>query len=106
MNLRFFCFTPCCADGNLTQVKQQFGNNPEIYNQFLDIMKDFKSQSIETKVSFEYLCQDQNLAGTQAFLILIFPNSKLYIEFRRCLREIPNLYMASVLSFLQSPDQK
>jgi hypothetical protein len=34
-----------------TQVKQQFGDNPEIYNKFLDIMKDFKSHAIDTQAS-------------------------------------------------------
>jgi len=29
----------------LDQVKLQFGNQPQIYNHFLDIMKEFKSQS-------------------------------------------------------------
>lgn len=29
----------------LDQVKQQFGDQPDIYNQFLDVMKDFKAQS-------------------------------------------------------------
>lgn len=28
----------------LDQVKSQFQNEPDVYNQFLDIMKDFKSQ--------------------------------------------------------------
>jgi hypothetical protein len=28
----------------LDQVKQQFGDQPDIYNQFLDVMKDFKAQ--------------------------------------------------------------
>jgi histone deacetylase complex regulatory component SIN3 len=32
------------------QVKQQVGHKPEIYNRFLDIMKDFKVHSIETQV--------------------------------------------------------
>lgn len=32
----------------LEQVKFQFNSRPDIYNQFLDIMKDFKSQSIDT----------------------------------------------------------
>ena len=26
------------------QVKLQFGNHPQVYNDFLDIMKEFKSQ--------------------------------------------------------------
>ncbi|KAK9475414.1 uncharacterized protein V1510DRAFT_409124 [Dipodascopsis tothii] len=32
----------------LDQVKIQFQNQPDVYNRFLDIMKDFKSQSIDT----------------------------------------------------------
>ncbi|KAG6876148.1 hypothetical protein C0992_000678 [Termitomyces sp. T32_za158] len=32
----------------LDAVKVQFQERPEVYNQFLDIMKDFKSQSIDT----------------------------------------------------------
>ncbi|CAG8503876.1 11727_t:CDS:10 [Diversispora eburnea] len=32
----------------LDQVKVQFSEQPEVYNHFLDIMKDFKSQAIDT----------------------------------------------------------
>lgn len=32
----------------LDQVKYKFGNKPQVYNDFLDIMKEFKSQSIDT----------------------------------------------------------
>ena len=32
----------------LEQVKQQFGNESEVYQEFLGIMKDFKSQNIDT----------------------------------------------------------
>uniref|UniRef100_H2YZP3 Histone deacetylase interacting domain-containing protein n=1 Tax=Ciona savignyi TaxID=51511 RepID=H2YZP3_CIOSA len=32
----------------LDQVKFQFGNQPQVYTDFLDIMKEFKSQSIDT----------------------------------------------------------
>ncbi|CAM9232388.1 unnamed protein product, partial [Discosporangium mesarthrocarpum] len=32
----------------LDQVKIEFGNKPEIYNEFLDIMKNFKAQHIDT----------------------------------------------------------
>ncbi|KAI8615126.1 hypothetical protein BC830DRAFT_1124114 [Chytriomyces sp. MP71] len=32
----------------LDQVKAQFQHQPDVYNRFLDIMKDFKSQSIDT----------------------------------------------------------
>ncbi|KAL7324582.1 hypothetical protein PS15p_209760 [Mucor circinelloides] len=32
----------------LDQVKVRFSDDPDVYNQFLDIMKDFKSQAIDT----------------------------------------------------------
>eukprot|EP00761_Pharyngomonas_kirbyi_P006887 gb/GECH01006896.1/.p1 GENE.gb/GECH01006896.1/~~gb/GECH01006896.1/.p1 ORF type:complete len:585 (+),score=149.12 gb/GECH01006896.1/:1-1755(+) len=32
----------------LEEVKRQFINQPQVYNQFLDIMKDFKAQTIDT----------------------------------------------------------
>ncbi|XP_043231433.1 paired amphipathic helix protein Sin3b-like isoform X2 [Amphibalanus amphitrite] len=32
----------------LDQVKSKFQNNPEVYNDFLDIMKEFKAQNIDT----------------------------------------------------------
>ena len=32
----------------LDQVKMEFGDKPEIYNEFLDIMKNFKAQKIDT----------------------------------------------------------
>jgi paired amphipathic helix protein Sin3a len=32
----------------LDQVKSQFSENPEVYNKFLDIMKEFKSQKCVT----------------------------------------------------------
>ncbi|EIW51655.1 uncharacterized protein TRAVEDRAFT_75682 [Trametes versicolor FP-101664 SS1] len=36
------------ALGYLDQVKMQFSERPDVYNKFLDIMKDFKSQLIDT----------------------------------------------------------
>lgn len=51
----------------LDQVKYKFGNQPQVYNDFLDIMKEFKSQSIDTpgviqRVSnlFKVNCQKSN----------------------------------------------
>uniref|UniRef100_A0A8C2GNG3 Paired amphipathic helix protein Sin3b n=1 Tax=Cyprinus carpio TaxID=7962 RepID=A0A8C2GNG3_CYPCA len=43
-------FILCVEDAlsYLDQVKIRFGNDPGIYNKFLDIMKEFKSQSIDT----------------------------------------------------------
>uniref|UniRef100_A0A8C9ZE01 Paired amphipathic helix protein Sin3a n=1 Tax=Sander lucioperca TaxID=283035 RepID=A0A8C9ZE01_SANLU len=40
--------SPQHALSYLDQVKLQFGNQPQVYNDFLDIMKEFKSQSIDT----------------------------------------------------------
>jgi hypothetical protein len=44
---------PCCTNSCLSQdalsyldqVKVQFADQPDVYNKFLDIMKDFKSQT-------------------------------------------------------------
>lgn len=38
----------------LDQVKFQFSGQPEVYNRFLDIMKDFKSQEIDTPGMFSF----------------------------------------------------
>ena len=32
----------------LDQLKMEFGDKPEIYNEFLDIMRNFKAQEIDT----------------------------------------------------------
>jgi len=41
----------------LDQVKIQFNDQPEVYNQFLDIMKDFKSQrSVSACCLLVFLC--------------------------------------------------
>lgn len=46
MKLIFLCpvFQVEDALSYLDQVKLQFGNQPQVYNDFLDIMKEFKSQ--------------------------------------------------------------
>uniref|UniRef100_A0A8C2BJF4 Paired amphipathic helix protein Sin3a n=1 Tax=Cyprinus carpio TaxID=7962 RepID=A0A8C2BJF4_CYPCA len=44
-------FSAVCVEDALSyldQVKLQFGSHPQVYNDFLDIMKEFKSQSIDT----------------------------------------------------------
>ncbi|KAF5555154.1 transcription regulatory protein [Fusarium napiforme] len=43
-----FYFTLIDALTYLDQVKVQFHDQPDVYNRFLDIMKDFKSQAIDT----------------------------------------------------------
>lgn len=41
-------FRPRANRARLAQVKQEFQRKPEIYNEFLDIMKNFKAQTIDT----------------------------------------------------------
>ena len=57
----------------LNLVKQQFGNSPEIYNKFLDIMKDFKSHAIDTqkvieRVSRLFVGHQRLILGFNTFL--------------------------------------
>ncbi|KAI8928211.1 hypothetical protein BC831DRAFT_412149 [Entophlyctis helioformis] len=57
----------------LDQVKIQFGDQPEVYNRFLDIMKDFKSQAIDTpgvieRVSSLFRGHPQLITGFNTFL--------------------------------------
>ncbi|KAI9306630.1 hypothetical protein BJ944DRAFT_45137 [Cunninghamella echinulata] len=57
----------------LDQVKIRFGDRPEVYNQFLDIMKDFKSQTIDTpgvieRVSTLFHGHPNLTSGFNAFL--------------------------------------
>ncbi len=46
MKVTFLFSVPKVEDAlsYLDQVKLQFGNQPQVYNDFLDIMKEFKSQ--------------------------------------------------------------
>jgi paired amphipathic helix protein Sin3a len=62
-NLRFIVF----------QVKYKFGNQPQVYNDFLDIMKEFKSQSIDTpgviqRVSNLFKGHPELIVGFNTFL--------------------------------------
>ncbi|CAO3642759.1 unnamed protein product [Cunninghamella blakesleeana] len=57
----------------LDQVKVRFSERPEVYNQFLDIMKDFKSQTIDTpgvieRVSTLFRGHPNLTSGFNAFL--------------------------------------
>ncbi|XP_067943768.1 paired amphipathic helix protein Sin3a-like isoform X2 [Watersipora subatra] len=57
----------------LDQVKLQFGNHPQVYNDFLDIMKEFKSQSIDTpgvisRVSNLFKGHPELIVGFNTFL--------------------------------------
>lgn len=57
----------------LDQVKVQFSSDPHVYNQFLDIMKDFKSQAIDTpgvirRVSTLFAGHPNLISGFNTFL--------------------------------------
>lgn len=57
----------------LDQVKLRFGNQPQVYNDFLDIMKEFKSQSIDTpgviqRVSNLFKGHPELIVGFNTFL--------------------------------------
>eukprot|EP00117_Sycon_ciliatum_P016959 scpid21185/ scgid16167/ Paired amphipathic helix protein Sin3a; Histone deacetylase complex subunit Sin3a; Transcriptional corepressor Sin3a len=57
----------------LDQVKLQFANQPQVYNDFLDIMKEFKSQTIDTpgviqRVSTLFSGHPELIVGFNTFL--------------------------------------
>ncbi|KAL5233533.1 hypothetical protein ACI65C_000943 [Semiaphis heraclei] len=57
----------------LDQVKYKFSNQPQVYNDFLDIMKEFKSQSIDTpgvitRVSNLFKGHPELIVGFNTFL--------------------------------------
>ncbi|GAB5588318.1 hypothetical protein Unana1_03218 [Umbelopsis nana] len=57
----------------LDQVKVQFSDQPDVYNKFLDIMKDFKSQAIDTpgvieRVSTLFRGHPSLISGFNTFL--------------------------------------
>lgn len=61
------------ALGYLDQVKSKFNDQPFVYNQFLDIMKEFKSQSLDTpgviaKVSTLFRGHTDLIVGFNTFL--------------------------------------
>ena len=54
------------AMGYLGRVKEAFFDRPRVYNDFLDIMKDFKSQAINTEeVILRYARPCQRAAAQQ-----------------------------------------
>lgn len=76
----------------LDEVKFKFGNQPQVYNDFLDIMKEFKSQSIDTpgviqRVSNLFKGHPKLIEGFNTFLP---PGYKIEV------RENDNEYQVSV----------
>jgi histone deacetylase complex regulatory component SIN3 len=43
----------------LDQVKAEFADRPDVYNRFLDIMKDFKAQTCVLSFILLYFCNSQ-----------------------------------------------
>lgn len=74
----------------LDQVKLQFGNQPQVYNDFLDIMKEFKSQSYVYLVSF-------SLQSLPCERILIMDNSSDYFVFRHIFNPQSKLNMNNMM---------
>ncbi|GFT09089.1 paired amphipathic helix protein Sin3a [Trichonephila clavipes] len=74
----------------LDQVKYKFGNQPQVYNDFLDIMKEFKSQSIDTpgviqRVSNLFRGHPELIVGFNTFLppgyrIEVQPNEQVQVS--------------------------
>lgn len=74
----------------LDQVKFKFGNQPQVYNDFLDIMKEFKSQSIDTpgvirRVSTLFKGHPELIVGFNTFLppgykIEVQPNEQVNVS--------------------------
>ena len=88
----------------LDQVKFQFEQQPEVYNHFLDIMKEFKSQTIDTpgvisRVSNLFRGHTDLIEGFNTFLP---PGYKIEVQANDCVHfTAPN----STLSTLVQPIQ-
>lgn len=68
----------------LDKVKFKFGNQPQVYNDFLDIMKEFKSQSIDTPGVIQRVSNLFKVIKFNSILlafIFIFYNFDVYIFF-------------------------
>ncbi|KAI9014417.1 hypothetical protein CLU79DRAFT_767523 [Phycomyces nitens] len=74
----------------LDQVKIQFSDQPEVYNKFLDIMKDFKSQAIDTpgvieRVSGLFKGHPSLISGFNTFLP---PGYRIECSTDECSRDV------------------
>ena len=88
----------------LDQVKFKFGNQPQVYNDFLDIMKEFKSQSIDTpgviaRVSCLFKGHPELIVGFNTFLP---PGYKIEVQ-RNDAVSIRKIYRFFVLIFPSKP---
>lgn len=82
----------------LDQVKAQFGNQPQVYNDFLDIMKEFKSQTIDTpgvinRVSNLFKGHPELIVGFNTFLP---PGYKIEVQANEINVTQPNQQVVSI----------
>eukprot|EP01137_Pigoraptor_chileana_P015243 Opistho-2@70936 len=91
----------------LDQVKLQFGDQPTVYNQFLDIMKEFKSQSIDTpgvigRVSALFEGHPDLIRGFNTFLP---PGYKIEVGIHGTVVQQPSGQSQQILSAAQQAQQ-
>jgi paired amphipathic helix protein Sin3a len=90
----------------LDQVKFQFDRQPEVYNQFLDIMKEFKSQAIDTpgvisRVSNLFRGHNDLIEGFNTFLP---PGYKIEVQSNdSVLYTAPNSSLSTLVSSTGPP---
>ncbi|CAG5127145.1 unnamed protein product, partial [Candidula unifasciata] len=88
----------------LDQVKLQFGNQPQVYNDFLDIMKEFKSQTIDTpgvinRVSNLFKGHPDLIVGFNTFLP---PGYKIEVQCETINVHQPGQQVMSITALAQS----
>ncbi|GFO40615.1 paired amphipathic helix protein sin3a [Plakobranchus ocellatus] len=88
----------------LDQVKLQFGNQPQVYNDFLDIMKEFKSQTIDTpgvinRVSNLFKGHPDLIVGFNTFLP---PGYKIEVQCETINVHQPGQQVMSIAALAQS----
>ena len=90
----------------LDQVKYKFGNQPQVYNDFLDIMKEFKSQSIDTpgviaRVSCLFKGHPELFVGFNTFLP---PGYKIEVQCNESVAvSMPGILGAGMQTIVHTP---
>ena len=90
----------------LDQVKYKFGNQPQVYNDFLDIMKEFKSQSIDTpgviaRVSCLFKGHPELIVGFNTFLP---PGYKIEVQCNESVQlAMPGILGAGMQTIVHTP---
>merc|ERR1739838_814968 len=90
----------------LDQVKLRFGKQPQVYNDFLDIMKEFKSQSIDTpgviaRVSQLFRGHPELIVGFNTFLP---PGYKIEVQCNEAIAvSMPGILGAGMQTIVHTP---